>query len=113
MENCIFCKIGKKEIPSTVVYEDESLLAFRDLNPVAPVHVLIITKTHLDSLNSVTPEHMPLVGHLLNTVKTIAKECGVEEGYRLVSNCGADAGQSVGHLHFHLIGGRSMQWPPG
>ncbi len=113
MENCIFCKIGRKEIPSTVVYEDEHLLAFRDLNPVAPVHVLIIPKVHLDSLNAMTPEYIPVVGHLLNTVKTIAEACGVPEGYRLVSNCGAEAGQTVGHLHFHLVGGRSMQWPPG
>lgn len=113
MKDCIFCKIGRKEIPSTVVYEDDSLLAFRDLNPVAPVHVLIIPKAHLDSLNAMTPEHMPMLGHLLNTVKIIAEACDIKEGYRLVSNCGAKAGQSVDHLHFHLIGGRSMQWPPG
>jgi len=113
MENCIFCKIGRKEIPSTVVYEDEHLLAFKDLNPVAPVHVLIIPKVHLNSLNDMTPEHMPMIGHLLNTVKTIARECGIGEGYRLVSNCGADGGQTVEHLHFHLVGGRMMQWPPG
>lgn len=113
MENCIFCKIGRKEIPSTVVYEDEHLLAFKDLNPVAPVHVLIIPKVHLDSLDDMDAEHMPMIGHILNTVKVIAKECGLEGGYRLVSNCGPDGGQTVGHLHFHLVGGRFMQWPPG
>lgn len=113
MENCIFCKIGRKEIPSTVVYEDEHLLAFKDLNPVAPVHVLIIPKIHLDSLNAMTAESIPMLGHLLNTVKTIAKDCGIPTGYRLVSNCGAEAGQSVEHLHFHLVGGRPMVWPPG
>lgn len=113
MENCIFCKIGQKQIPATVVYEDDQLLAFKDLNPVAPVHVLIIPKVHLNSLNDVTPEQIPLVGHLLNTVKTIAETCGIQDGYRLVSNCGADGGQTVEHLHFHLVGGRPMQWPPG
>lgn len=113
MEDCIFCKIGKKEIPSTVVYEDEHLLAFKDLNPVAPVHVLIIPKVHMNSLNAVTPDHVTLMGHLLSTVKTIARECGIPEGYRLVSNCGIEAGQTVEHLHFHLVGGRPMQWPPG
>lgn len=113
MENCIFCKIGNKEIPSNVVYEDERLLAFRDLNPVAPVHVLIIPKVHLNSLNAMTPEHMPLVGHLMNTVKDIAALCGIQGGYRLVSNVGAEGGQTVEHLHFHLVGGRPMLWPPG
>lgn len=113
MENCIFCKIGRKEIPSEAVYEDESLLAFKDLNPAAPVHVLIIPKVHLDSLDSLTPEHLPMVGHLLDTVKTIAASCGLKDGYRLVSNCGDDGGQTVGHLHFHLLGGRMMKWPPG
>lgn len=113
MQDCIFCRIGRKEIPSTVVYEDEHLLAFKDLNPVAPVHVLIIPKMHLDSLNAVTPEHSALIGHLLSTVKTIAGQCGIGEGYRLVSNCGVEAGQTVEHLHFHLVGGRPMQWPPG
>lgn len=113
MENCIFCKIGRKEIPSTVVYEDDFLLAFKDLNPVAPVHVLIIPKIHLDSLDAMKPEHEAMVGHLMNTVKTIAKDCGIGGGYRLVSNCGDDGGQTVGHLHFHLVGGRMMQWPPG
>ncbi len=113
MQDCIFCKIGRKEIPSTVVYEDEHLLAFKDLSPVAPVHVLIIPKVHLDSLNAVTPEHAALAGHLLNTVKIIAKACGIQDGYRLVSNCGVEAGQTVEHLHFHLVGGRPMQWPPG
>lgn len=113
MKDCIFCMIGRKEIPSTVVYEDEHLLAFKDLNPVAPVHVLIIPKVHMNSLNAVTPEHLVLMGHLMGTVKTIASECGIEEGYRLVSNCGVEAGQTVEHLHFHLIGGRPMEWPPG
>lgn len=113
MQDCIFCKIGRKEIPSTVVYEDDQLLAFRDLNPVAPVHVLIIPKVHLDSLDGVTAEHGPLMSHLMGTVQGIAKSLGLEGGYRLVSNCGPDGGQTVGHLHFHLVGGRPMQWPPG
>lgn len=113
MDNCIFCKIARKEIPATAVYEDEKLFAFKDLNPVAPVHVLIIPKVHMDSLNAMTEEHVATVGHLLNTVKKIAEDLGIKEGYRLVSNCGADGGQTVEHLHFHLVGGRPMQWPPG
>lgn len=113
MQDCIFCKIGRKEIPAATVYEDDRLLAFKDLNPVAPVHVLIIPKVHIDSLSDLTEAHSELMGHLMNTVRAIAADCGLGDGYRLVSNCGPDGGQTVGHLHFHLVGGRPMQWPPG
>jgi len=113
MSDCIFCKIANKEIPSNAVYEDDRILAFRDLSPVAPAHVLIITKEHIDSLDGLEPQHAELMGHLMGKVRFIASELGLEKGYRLVSNCGSEGGQTVGHLHFHLVGGRPMQWPPG
>lgn len=109
MSECIFCKIINKEIPSTVVYEDDQVLAFKDINPLAPVHVLVIPKKHIDSLNEVEPEDETLLGHTLVVMKKIAKELGVaESGYRVVNNCGQDGGQVVYHLHFHLLGGESL-----
>jgi histidine triad (HIT) family protein len=112
--DCIFCKIVAGEIPSNKVYEDDKILAFRDLNPEAPEHVLIIPKKHITSLNHVTPEDHALLGHIQVKVKEIAESLGVsEKGYRLVANTGDEGGQTVHHLHYHLLGGRSMKWPPG
>ena len=113
--DCIFCKIAKGEIPSTIVYEDEEILAFNDLNPQAPVHVLIIPKAHIASLDDqeAVGAHEQALGHLLGKVREIAAGQGLENGYRLVCNCGADGMQTVGHLHFHLLGRRQMGWPPG
>jgi len=109
MENCIFCKIVKKELPSQTVYEDNEILAFKDINPVAPVHVLVIPKKHLNSLNDLTPEDGTVVGNILLVIKKLAAELGVaDSGYRVVVNVGADGGQQVGHLHFHLIGGKAL-----
>ncbi|AGA70412.1 HIT family hydrolase, diadenosine tetraphosphate hydrolase [Desulfitobacterium dichloroeliminans LMG P-21439] len=109
MSDCIFCKIINKEIPSEVVYEDEVVLAFKDINPVAPVHVLIIPKKHSESLNDLSPEDEALVGHLIIVATRLAKELGIaDSGYRLVNNCGDDGGQVVKHLHFHLIGGKRL-----
>jgi histidine triad (HIT) family protein len=113
MDNCIFCKIAKKEIPGNIVYEDDLIIAFHDLNPQAPVHVLIIPKEHIASLDEVTTDHKEVMGWLMAKVKDIASELGLENGYRLVSNCGEDGLQTVKHLHFHLLGKRKMQWPPG
>lgn len=109
MENCIFCKIIKKEIPSTVVYEDESVMAFKDINPVAPVHILIVPKTHVAGVNDINEENAGVVADVHIAAKKIAQQLGVSEsGYRLITNCGPDAGQTVFHLHYHLIGGVEM-----
>lgn len=109
MENCLFCKIVKKEIPGNIVYEDEKVLAFKDIHPVAPVHILVIPKKHIDSLNEMVEEDVNLIGKIHLVIKKIAEEQGVSEsGYRVVSNCGKDAGQEVKHLHFHLIAGKEL-----
>lgn len=113
MDNCIFCKIANKEIPSKPVYEDDKILAFHDLEPQAPVHVLLIPKEHIASLNDVEEHHQEILGHLLGKVKEIAADLGLENGYRLVNNCGRDGMQTVEHIHFHLLGKRLMKWPPG
>lgn len=112
--DCIFCKIANGSIPSEKVYEDELILAFKDINPVAPVHIVIIPKVHIDSVMALKDEDKNLIGHIFMKAQKIAKENGIsEKGFRLINNCGKDGGQSVMHLHFHLIGGRDMQWPPG
>ena len=115
MADCIFCKIAHGEIPSTKVYEDNTVLAFRDLDPQAPEHVLIIPKKHLSSVLDFGAEDRELAGHILTeVVPEIARTLGIDAGgFRLVTNMGADGGQTVGHLHFHLLGGRSLTWPPG
>ena len=113
--DCIFCKIASKEIPADIVYEDDVIVCFRDLNPQAPVHALIIPKIHIASLDDVdaSEEHKRALGHLMSKVREVASLLGLENGYRLVCNCGADGQQTVGHLHFHLLGKRQMGWPPG
>ena len=106
--DCIFCKIAAGEIPSTKVYEDEQILAFRDIAPMAPTHILVIPKTHIGSVAEITAENSAVVAHIFATIPQIAKAEGLEGGYRVVSNCGADAGQTVQHLHFHILGGRQL-----
>ena len=108
MENCLFCKIVAGVIPSTKVYEDEMVLAFRDIAPQAPTHILVIPKAHMTDLNDVTAENSAVVAHMMAVIPQIAKAEGLENGYRVVSNCGADAGQTVPHLHFHILGGRQL-----
>ncbi|MDQ7092286.1 histidine triad nucleotide-binding protein [Desulfosporosinus sp. PR] len=109
-EDCIFCQIAQRKIPSEIIYEDDKLVAFKDIRPLAPVHLLVIPKSHLGSLNDVTPEHESLIGHLLGVIRRLAQEFGVAEtGYRVVTNTGADGGQVVGHLHFHLLGGQALE----
>ena len=109
----IFEKIITREIPSDIVYEDEMCLAFRDVNPQAPVHVLIIPKMCVPSTNDITTDNALLVSHIFAVIPKLAAELGLTNGYRVVNNCGADGGQTVEHLHFHLLGGRAMDWPPG
>ncbi len=104
MENCIFCKIANGEIPSTKVYEDEAVLAFKDINPAAPVHILVIPKKHIESVMGLTEADGELIAHIFKVIRTIADEQGLDNGFRLVSNVGEDGGQSVKHLHFHILG---------
>ncbi len=113
MSACLFCRIVSGEIPAKVVHDDEDVLAFRDISPQAPVHVLLIPKRHIASVGDATEEDTALLGKLLLVAKGIAEKEGIASGYRLVTNRGAEAGQSVFHLHVHLLGGRPMGWPPG
>lgn len=114
MTDCLFCKIVAKQIPAKVVFEDDSVLAFRDINPQAPVHILIIPKQHLTTLNDVEDEHATLIGRMVVTARQLAEAEGIAEGgYRWVMNCNRDGGQTVYHIHLHLLGGRAMHWPPG
>ena len=106
--NCLFCKIVAGEIPSTKVYEDELILAFRDIAPQAPTHILVIPKAHIPSVDGITAENSSVVAHIFETIPTIAAAEKLENGYRVVSNCGADAGQTVHHLHFHILGGKAL-----
>lgn len=108
MSDCLFCKIVGGEIPSTKVYEDDLVYAFRDINPQAPTHILVIPKAHLSSVNDVTAENSAVVAHIFEVIPRIAAEEGLTGGYRVVSNCGADAGQTVHHLHFHILGGKPL-----
>jgi len=113
-ETCLFCKIIAGELPSDTVHEDEVVVAFNDINPVAPVHQLIVPRRHVESAADLTVDDAPMLGHLFDVAARLAAAAGLpESGYRLVTNIGADGGQSVPHLHVHLIGGRRMAWPPG
>ena len=105
---CLFCKIIAGDIPSTKVYEDEMVYAFRDINPQAPTHVLVVPKAHIDDCNGITAENSSVVAHIFETLPTIAAAEKLESGYRVVSNCGSDAGQTVHHLHFHILGGKAL-----
>jgi histidine triad (HIT) family protein len=111
--DCIFCKIAAGEIPSTKVYEDDTVVAFNDLDPQAPVHVLIIPKEHIASATEINESNSAVVAHIFEVAAKIAAEKGLKDGFRIVNNCGDSAGQSVKHLHFHLMGGRDFGWPAG
>ena len=114
MSDCIFCKIASGQIPTNYIYEDDRVVAFSDIEPQAPTHILIIPKEHIASANDLTEENASIVGHIFAVAAKIAKDEGIAEGgYRIVNNCGEDGGQTVKHLHFHMLGGRSLQWPPG
>ena len=108
MENCLFCKIAAGIIPSTKVYEDETILAFRDIAPMAPTHILVIPKTHITDMNGISAENSAVIAHIFEMIPRIAAEEGLKNGYRVLSNCGADGGQTVPHLHFHILGGKQL-----
>ena len=112
MSDCIFCSIIKGDIPTNKIYEDDKVIAFNDISPQSPVHILIIPKEHIPSIMDVDDNE--IIGHIFSVINKIAKDSGIDKkGYRIVNNCGEEGGQTVPHLHFHLLGGRQMQWPPG
>ena len=111
--DCLFCKIIAGEIPSAKVYEDELVYAFKDIEPQAPIHILIVPKEHIKSAAEITAENSSVVAHIFEVAAKIAREQGLDEGFRIVNNCGDSAGQTVKHLHFHLMGGREFTWPAG
>ncbi len=114
MSNCIFCRIVNKQIPASVVYEDDFVFAFRDINPQAPVHILVIPKKHIISLNDISSSDSEIIYKIFAVIQKIVKIEGVRDsGFRVVANCGAAAGQAVDHLHFHILGNRKLNWPPG
>jgi len=114
MSDCVFCKIVSKEIPAEIVYEDDYVVAFKDLNPVTPVHLLLITKKHIPTLLDLAEDDVEAIGRLQLAAQKIAREQGfADSGFRLVSNCGRDAEQIVMHIHYHLLAGRPLNWPPG
>ncbi|MBE6884511.1 MAG: histidine triad nucleotide-binding protein [Ruminococcaceae bacterium] len=111
--DCIFCKIAAGEIPSNKVFEDDQVLAFYDLDPQAPVHFLVIPKEHISGADQITAENSGVVAHIFEVIAKVTAELGLTGGFRVVTNCGEDGGQTVGHLHFHVLGRRSLAWPPG
>jgi histidine triad (HIT) family protein len=112
--DCLFCKIAQQQIPAKIIHEDEHVVAFRDISPQAPVHALVIPKRHITTLNDIDPTDAGLLGHMVITAQQIAAQDGIDEtGFRLVMNCNRDGGQTVYHIHMHILGGRSMHWPPG
>lgn len=114
MSDCLFCKIINGDIPCDKVYEDEKVLAFNDIDPQAPIHFLVIPKEHIKSSAQITPDNSSIVAHIFEVVAKIAAENGIaEKGFRVVTNCGEDGGQTVEHLHFHVLAGRNIGWPPG
>ncbi len=113
MSDCIFCKIAAGEIPSNKAYEDEKVLAFYDLDPQAPTHILVIPKQHIKSAAEIDESNSVLIAHVFEVAAKIAKQLGLDNGFRIVTNCGESAGQTVHHIHFHLLGGRDFTWPPG
>ena len=112
-DECIFCRIATGELPADIVYEDDELVAFRDVNPQAPTHILVIPREHIESLDETTEPQVELLGRIQLLVKRLAGEEDLDDGYRVVVNTGPAGGQSVNHLHYHLLGGRSLGWPPG
>ncbi len=111
--DCLFCKIANGDIPTNKMYEDDLVLAFNDIDPQAPVHFLVIPKQHIQSVDYINSENSATVGHIFEVIAKLAAELNLTDGYRVVTNCGNDGGQSVGHLHFHILGKRSLKWPPG
>ena len=113
MENCLFCKIAAGQIPSKIVYQDDDIVVFEDINPQAPQHVLIVPRRHITSVSDLTPADGPVLASIFMAAQKVASDLNLERGYRIVTNIGHDAGLVVFHLHFHLLGGRKLRWPPG
>ncbi|NMB28322.1 MAG: histidine triad nucleotide-binding protein [Tissierellia bacterium] len=114
MEDCIFCKIGKGQISSDIIYEDDKVVAFNDVNPQAPIHFLVIPKEHIESANNINNNNCHLISHIYIVIARLAKELEIaEDGYRIVNNCGEFGGQTVPHIHFHVLADRKFSWPPG
>ena len=111
--DCIFCKIANGEIPATKVYEDDLVVAFNDLEPQAPTHILVIPKEHISSAKEVTEENSKVIAHIFEVIAKLSKELKMDDGFRVVNNCGDSAGQTVKHIHFHLLSGRNFTWPAG
>lgn len=112
--DCIFCKIINGEIPSKKLYEDEKVIAFHDISPEAPIHFLVIPKEHIQSVNELNEENANIISHIFLVINKLVKELNIAEaGYRIVNNCGKDGGQTVNHMHFHVLGQRELKWPPG
>ncbi|MFI3226410.1 MAG: histidine triad nucleotide-binding protein [Clostridia bacterium] len=111
--DCLFCSIIKGDIPSNKIYDDEKIYAFMDIAPEAPVHFLVVPKTHIAGANDVNAENSDVIAHIFATIPKICADLGVTNGYRIINNCGEDGGQTVGHMHFHVLAGRSLAWPPG
>jgi len=111
--NCIFCDIVKRKVPAKIVYEEDKIIAFEDINPQAPVHILLIPKKHISSANEIASDDVSLIGRIFFVAKKIAKDKNITDGFRIVVNSGEKAGQTIYHLHFHLLGGRKFRWPPG
>lgn len=112
--DCIFCKIINNEIPSNKIYEDDKVLAFHDINKEAPIHFLVIPKEHIQSVNEINSKNSEIISHIFVIINKIVKDLGIDEsGYRIVNNCGKDGGQTVNHIHFHVLGQRDLKWPPG
>lgn len=113
MKDCLFCKIIDGDLPSDIIYEDEKVIAFNDINPQAPIHFLVIPREHIKSVDDIEESHKNLMGHIIYVVSKLASEHGLDNGYRIVNNVGRQGGQTVDHIHFHVLGKRAMQWPPG
>lgn len=113
MSNCIFCQIANKKMPSDILYEDDKVVAFNDVNPQSPIHFLVIPKEHIPSANNIDEGNASLISHIFLVINKLVKEKGLEEGYRIVNNCGKLGGQTVNHIHFHVLSGRQLKWPPG
>lgn len=113
MKDCLFCKIVKGQIPGDIIYQDDKVMAFKDINPQAPVHFLVIPREHIVSARDITEDNRDLIGYILYIASKLAREKGLDSGYRIVNNCGPQGGQTVDHIHFHVLGKRNMQWPPG
>lgn len=113
MDDCLFCKIVRGEVPSTKIYEDDLVYAFKDIEPIAPVHYLVIPKEHIESAAEINQNNSAVIAHIYEVIAKIAKDEGLDDGFRVVNNCGEIAGQTVFHIHFHLLAGRKLEWPAG